>query len=97
VTRQLKRQRCVSCSPENQAMIREAASNAGKTISGYLLDLALDDDPEIHDLVLSPDEQREIIDHVRVLAEVCRVLQGSLPDHEGLNLFGVEALMRRTS
>ncbi len=78
-------------------MIREAATNAGKTISGYLLDLALDDDPEIHDLVLSPDEQQEILDHLRVLVEVCRILTRNLPNHEGLNLFGVEALMRRTS
>ena len=97
MTRQLKRQRCISCSPENQAMIREAAANAGKTISGYLLDLALNDDPEIHDLVLSSDEQQEILHGIRAVVEVCQVLQRSLPGKKGLNLFAVEALMRRTS
>ena len=65
MNRQLKRQRCVHCSPEEQEMIRDRAKKAGKTVSGYLIDLGLNDDPDIHPLVLLPDEQKEMLDTLR--------------------------------
>ena len=52
MNRPLKRQRAIYALPDDQALIREQAARHGKTISGYLLDLALDDDPDIHPLHL---------------------------------------------
>ena len=58
MSRPLKRQRAIYALPDDQPLIRGQAAKHGKTISGYLLDLALDDDPDIHPLHLSADEQR---------------------------------------
>ncbi len=38
-------------------MIRERAAAAGKTVSRYVLELALADDPDRHPLVLTEEEQ----------------------------------------
>ena len=61
-----RRQRSLHCKAAEQAMIRERAA-ASKTISRYVLDLALDDDPGRHPLVLSADEQAELRDGVRAM------------------------------
>ena len=95
MTRQLKRQRSVHCPPHEQEMIREQAKAAGKTVSGYLLDLAHNDDPDIHPLVLSPDQQEEILDGTRTMQVVVRALRRELPGTEGLGLFGAVAVMTR--
>ena len=94
MSRPLKRQRAVYARPDDQALIREQAAKRGKTISGYLLDLALNDDPDIHPLHLSAAEQREILDGIRTLDQLSRSLRRELPDVEGLNLFGIDGLTR---
>ena len=94
MSRPLKRQRAVYARPDDQALIREQAANRGKTISGYLLDLALNDDPDIHPLHLSAAEQREILEGIRTLEQLSRSLRRELPDVEGLNLFGIDGLTR---
>ncbi len=95
MTRQLKRQRSVHCPPEEQEMIRGKAKAAGKTVSGYLLDLARDDDPQIHPLVLSPEDQREFLEGTRTLQEVASALRRELPGTEGLTLLAAVAVMSR--
>ena len=95
MTRQLKRQRSLHCSPDEQEMIREKAKAAGKTLSGYLLDLARGDDPDIHALVLSPEEQREILGGTRTMQAVAIALRRELPGTEGLSLLAAVAVMSR--
>ena len=94
MSRPLKRQRAIYARPDDQALIREQAAKRGKTISGYLLDLALNDDPDIHPLHLSAAEQREILEGIRTLDQLSRSLRRELPDVEGLNLFGIDGLAR---
>ena len=77
-------------------MIREQARAAGKTVSGYLLDLALNDDPDIFPLVLTPDEQDEVLDCTRGLKGVVRALLLELTCTEGLGLFAAVALLTRS-
>ena len=55
-----KRQRALSCTPREQAMIRRQARAAGKGQSRHVLDLGRADDPERHPLVLSETEQEEL-------------------------------------
>ena len=43
-----RRQRSLHCKPAEQAMIRERAEAAGKTVSRYVMELALADDPDRH-------------------------------------------------
>ena len=95
MTRQLKRQRSLHCSPDEQEMIREKAKAAGKTGSGYLLDLARADDPDIHQLVLSPDEQQEILEGTRTMQAMATALRRELPGTEGLSLLAAVAVMSR--
>ena len=68
-------------------MIRRQAKAAGKTVSAHLLDLARNDDPSIHPLVLTPEEQQEIRDQVHELAVVHRMLREALPVAGGINYF----------
>ena len=93
MTPDLKHQRTVHCSPEEQALIREQAARA--TISGYLLGLVDNDDPQIHSLVLSPDEQREILAAARDVSGIVRALREELPGTGGPGLFAAMALMAR--
>ena len=95
MTRQLKRQRSLHCRAEEQEMIREKAKAAGKTTSGYLLDLVRNDDPEIHPLVLSPEQQEEILEGTKTLQAVATALRRELPGTEGLNLLAAVAVMSR--
>ena len=55
-------------------MIRARAEAAGKTVSRYVLDLALADDPDRHPVVLTPDEQAELRDGVRELRAFVRAV-----------------------
>ena len=55
-----RRQRSLHCKPAEQAMIRERAEAASKTVSRYVMELALADDPDRHPLVLSEEEQAEV-------------------------------------
>ena len=95
MTRQLKRQRSVHCLFDEQEMIRGKAKAAGTTVSGYLLDLARNDDPEIHPLVLAPEEQQEFLEGTRTLLAMVRALRRELPGTEGLNLLAAVAVMSR--
>ena len=94
MSRPLKRQRAVYALAEDQALIREQAAKHDKSISRYLIELALDDDPDIHPLHLSPAEQREALEGIRALDRLSRSLRRELPGIEGLNLFGIDALAR---
>ena len=89
--RQLKRQRSVHCPPEEQEMIREQARVAGKTVSGYLLDLAFSDDPEILPLVLTPGEQEEFLSCARDLKDIVPVLLQWLADTDRAGRAGAAA------
>ena len=95
MTRQLKRQRSLHCPPHEQELIREKARAAGKTMSGYLLDLVRDDDPGIHRLVLSPEEQRELLEGTRTMQAMAIALRRELPGTEGLSLLAAVAVMSR--
>lgn len=77
-----RRQRSVHSNPSEQATIRErAAAAAGKTVSRYVLDLALADDPDRHPVVLTEEEQAELLDGVRevraFVGKVKRAVAGS--------------------
>ena len=54
-----RRQRSLHCKPAEQAMIRERAAATEKTVSRYVMELALADDPDRHPLVLTEEEQVE--------------------------------------
>ena len=45
-----RRQRSLHCKPAEQAMIRERAAATEKTVSRYVMELALADDPDRHPL-----------------------------------------------
>ena len=66
------RQRSLYCRAGDQALIRGRAKAAGKTVSGYLLDLAAADDPDRHPVALTPGEQAELRDGVRELLALAR-------------------------
>ena len=57
-----RRQRSLHCKPAEQAMIRERAAATEKTVSRYVMELALADDPDRHPLVLTEEEQAELRD-----------------------------------
>ena len=59
-----RRQRSLHCNPAEQAMIRERAAAAGKTVSRYVVELALADDPDRQPLVLTEEEQAALRDGV---------------------------------
>ena len=52
-----RRQRSLHCKPVEQAMIRERAAATDKTVSRYVMKLALADDPDRHPPVLTAEEQ----------------------------------------
>ena len=64
MTEDPRRQRSLHCRPVEQKAIRDTAAGAGKTVSRYVLDLALADDPERHPVVLTEAEQLELRDRV---------------------------------
>ncbi len=72
------------CHPHVQGMIREKARASGKTVSGYLLEPARDDDRVILPLALSPEHQQEILEGTRILQKMTRALRRELPGAEGL-------------
>lgn len=88
-----RRARSLHCKAGEQALIRERAAAAGKTVSGYLLDLALADDPERHELVLTADEQSELCDGIAELQAFVRALKLGLPGAGGLSLLAAIAVL----
>ena len=61
-------------------MIREAADASGKTISRFVLDLALADDVDRHPLALTEDEQAALRDGVSEVRGFVRTLREALPE-----------------
>ena len=95
VARPLRRQRSLHCKPAEQAMIRERAAAAAKTVSRYILDLALADDPDRHPLILTEEEQLEQRDGVREMQAFVRALRRELPGGSGLSLLSAISVLAR--
>lgn len=91
----LKRQRALSCTAEEQDMIRRQARKAGKSHSRYILDLVRADDPERHALVLSEAEQAAVRDGTAEVTAFVRALRRELPGGSGLSLLSAIAVMAR--
>ena len=94
-TRALRRQRSLHCTPEEQAMIRERAEAAHKTVTRHVLDLALADDPDRHPLVLTDEEQRELRDDIRAAEAFVLALRRELPGGSRLSLLGAISVLAR--
>ena len=90
-----RKQRSLHCSPREQAEIRAQAKAAGKTVTRYVLDLALADDPNRHPVVLTAGEQREQLGMLRHSDGVMSMLREELPGGSGLSLFQVLAVLER--
>ena len=90
-----RRQRSLHCKPAEQAMIRERAAAAEKTVSRYVVELALADDPDRHPLVLSEEEQVELRDGVLELQALARALRRALPGGSGLSLLSAVSVLAR--
>ena len=76
-------------------MIRERAAAAEKTVSRYVMELALADDPDRHPLVLSEEEQAELRDGVREVLALARALRRELPGGSGLSLLSAVSVIAR--
>ena len=90
-----RRQRSLHCKPAEQAMIRERAAAAGKTVSRYVIELALADDPDRHPLVLTEEEQVAQRDAVLELQAFVRALRRELPGGSGLSLLDAISVLAR--
>ena len=90
-----RRQRSLHCKPAEQAMIRERAAAAGKTVSRYVVELALADDPDRHPLVLTEEEQVELRDGIMEMQAFVRALRRELPGGSGLSLLGAISVLAR--
>ena len=76
-----RRQRSLHCSPDEQAAIRAAAAEAGKTISRFVLDLALADDVDRHPVALTEAEQAELRDEMKEVRGFVRAVRDALPEN----------------
>ena len=85
MTGDYRRQRSLHCKPGEQALIRERAALTGKTVSRYVLDLALADDLDRHAVALTEEEQLELHDRVRELWIFVRAAKQAVGDG-GLSL-----------
>ncbi len=72
MTKDYRRQRSLHCKPGEQALLRAAADRADKTVSRYVIDLALADDPDRHPVALTPGEQAELRERVAEVWEIAR-------------------------
>lgn len=89
----LKRQRALSCTADEQDMIRRQARKAGKSHSRYVIDLIRADDPERHALALSEAEQVAVRDGTAEVRAFTRALRRELPGGSGLSLLSAIAVM----
>ena len=87
-----RRQRSLHCKPAEQAMIRERAAATEKTVSRYVMELALADDPDRHPLVLTEEEQAELRDGVQAFV---LALRRELPGGSGLSLLSAISVIAR--
>lgn len=81
-----KKARTLSCTPQEQAMIRRMARKSGKSRSRYLLDLVRADDPEGRSPAPSAAERAELLDGVAEIRALARALRRELPGGSGLSL-----------
>lgn len=79
---QHKRPRSVYCSPEERDAILKGAAAAGKSVSRFILDLALDGEDACRAGALTEQERAELRDGVRRLAALVGVPPPG-EDHEG--------------
>ena len=89
-----RRQRSLHCSHDEQATIREAAAASGKTISRFVLDLALADDVDRYPIVLTEQEQAELRDGVGEVRGFVRAVREALPE-DGPDLAEAVAALSR--
>ena len=87
------RQRSLHCPPEEQEMIRARAKAAGKSISRYVLDLALADDPDVHPLMIDEGAQLSLLDGVIEVRDIVRLLRDELPGGSGQSLLSAISAM----
>jgi len=90
-----RRQRSLYCNPAEQAMIRERAAAAGMTVSRYVIERALADDPDRHPLVLTEEEQAEVRGGVLELRDFVHALRRELRGAGGLSLLSAIAVLAR--
>ena len=90
-----RRQRSLHCKPAEQAMIRERAAAAEKTVSRYVMELALADDPDRHPLVLTEEEQAELRMGCGSCRHSCWALRRELPGGSGLSLLSAVSVLAR--
>ena len=76
-------------------MIRERAEAAEKTVSRYVVELALADDPDRHPLVLTEEEQADQRDGVLEVLALARALRRELPGGSGLSLLSAISVLAR--
>ena len=76
-------------------MIRERAAAADKTVSRYVMELALADDPDRHRLVLTEEEQVEQRDGFLEVLAFVRALRHELPGGSGLSLLSAISVLAR--
>jgi len=88
-----RRQRSLHCPPAEQEMIRMRAKAAGRTISRYVLDLALSDDPDVHPLALDAEAQFALLDGVLDVLDFVRALGDELPGGSGQGLLSAISAM----
>ena len=72
-----KRQRSLYCSAAEQAMVRARAAARGRTVSRHVLALVEGDDPDSHPVVLTADEQAELLEGVRAMRAFVRSAERS--------------------
>ena len=76
-------------------MIRERAAATEKTVSRYVVELALADDPDRHPLVLTEEEQVEQRDGAREVQAFVLALRRELPGGSGLSLLSAVSVIAR--
>ena len=90
-----KRQRSLYCNAAERATIRSKAAAAEKTVSRYLLDLSVADDPDRHAVALTAAEQEELRDGIREVRGLAYLLRRELPGGVGLNLLAAISVLAR--
>ena len=76
-------------------MIRARVQATGKTISRYVLDLALADDPDVHPLVLKEDSQLSLLGGMLDIRELVHAIWDELSGGGGQTLLSAIVLMNR--
>ena len=97
--REIARARSIYCSPENRALIARRAKEAGMSFSRFMIACALHgaeagDGEEGPRLVLSEDEQRQLLERVALLNRCNQALLSRLPGTE-ISALGALAFLVR--